>query len=392
MRIALTSSFFRPKTSGSAHFSSGLAAELSRLGHEVLVLTCTPGAEDDATLPYRVVRLPAIRPNLGTISFGYEIPFCAPGAVRTLTRELRAFSPDVVHLNEQFFDLSVWTGLWSRRHRVPRIMTLHTAFTHNVPWMHRTLRAVDATIVAGTLATYDPTFVAIDKFMAAYARTRFPARRQDFIPIPVRADVFAGGDAGLVRARHGLDADDEVILSLGHAIPLRDRLLLIRALPGILREHPRAKVLVVGRVYDDRFLHLADELGVRHAMVADGEVPHDEVKHYVAAATVECHETQGYGLGTASLEVMASGVPVAAVVDPDNFRGFELREREHLMMADDSPDSLGRAIGALLDDSLLRKTVAEGAHRLVVERFRIERVAEEYVALYERERSRAATA
>jgi glycosyltransferase involved in cell wall biosynthesis len=273
LRIALTSSFFRPKTSGSAHFSSGLAAELARLGHEVLVVTCTPAAgsdDDDAELPYRVVRLPAIRPNLGKISFGYEIPFCSPASVRTLARELQAFAPDVVHLNEQFFDLSVWAGLWARRHGVPRVMTLHTAFTHNVPWMHRALRAVDATIVSGTLAAYDPTFVAIDKFMATYAKARFPGRHQEFIPIPVRADVFAGGDADLARARLGLHRDDEVILSLGHAIPLRDRLLLVRALPEILRRHPRAKVVVVGRVYDDRFLHLAEELGVRDAVVADG--------------------------------------------------------------------------------------------------------------------------
>jgi glycosyltransferase involved in cell wall biosynthesis len=387
MRIALTSSFFRPKTSGSAHFSSGLAAELSRLGHDVLVVTCTPGADDDGELPYRVVRLPAIRPNLGKISFGYEIPFCSPAAVRMLSRELDAFAPELVHLNEQFFDLSVWAGLWARRRHVPRVMTLHTAFTHNVPWMHTTLRAVDATIVAGTLATYDPTFVAIDKFMANYAKTRFPGRRQEFIPIPVRADVFSGGDAAIARARLGLRDDDEVIFSLGHAIPLRDRLLLVRALPEILREHPRAKVVVVGRVYDDRFLHLADELGVRHAVVAQGEVPHDEVKHYVAAATLECHETQSYGLGTASLEVMASGVPVAAVVDHDNFPGFELRQGEHLMMAREDAGSLAQAIGALLDDPVLRKTVAEGAHRLIVERFRIESVAAEYVALYERERA-----
>lgn len=390
MRIALTTSFFLPKTSGSAHFSSSLAAELSRLGHEVLVVTCTPGADDDAELPYRVVRLRAIRPNLGKISFGYEIPFCSPSGLRTLHGELDTFAPDIVHLNEQFFDLSVWAGFWARRRRVPRVMTLHTAFTHNIRWMHNTLRAVDATVVAATLTMYDPTFVAIDKFMANYASERFPRRRQEFIPIPVRADVFSGGDADVARARLGLDDDDEVIFSLGHAIPLRDRLLLVRALPAILREHPRAKLVIVGRIYDDRFLQLADELGVRHAVVAQGEVPHEEVKHYAAAATLECHETQRYGLGTASLEVMASGVPVAAVVDDDNFPGFELRQGEHLMLAREDAGSLAQVICALLDDPVLRKTVAEGARRLIGERFRIERVTAEYVALYQREVAAAA--
>jgi glycosyltransferase involved in cell wall biosynthesis len=385
MRIALTSSFFRPKTSGSAHFSSGLAAELTRLGHEVLVFTCTPGGEhDDDALPYRVERLPAIRPNLGRISFGYEIPFCSPRAVRTLTCELDAFAPDIVHVNEQFFDLSVWTGLWARRHGVPRIMTLHTAFTHNVAWMHRTLRAVDATVVSGTLAAADPTLVVIDKFMAGYAHARFARRRQEFVPIPVRADVFAGGDASVVRGRLGL-CDEPIILSVGHVIPLRDRLLLVRALPRVLERHPHAKLVVVGRVYDDRFLRLAEELGVRHAIVADGEVPHGEIKDYVAAAVVECHETQSYGLGTASLEVMASGLAVAAVVDEDNFPGIRLRDGEQLKIARPDPTSLADALVELLDDPALRRRVANTAHDLIVDRFLIGRVASDYVDLYARE-------
>jgi glycosyltransferase involved in cell wall biosynthesis len=74
-------------------------------------------------------------------------------------------------------------------------------------------------------------------------------------------------------------------------------------------------------------------------------------------------------------------------VDDDNFPGFALREREHLMMAVDEPGSLAAGIGALLDDPVLRKTVAEGARRLILDHFRIESVAGEYVALYERERT-----
>jgi glycosyltransferase involved in cell wall biosynthesis len=383
MRIALTSSFFRPKTSGSAHFSSGLAAELAALGHEVLVLTCTPGDEGDDALPYRVVRLPALNADLGRFSYGYEIPFCTPRAVRRLWRELRAFEPEVLHVNEQFFDLSVWTGLWGRRHGVPRVMTLHTAFTHNVRWIHTLLRVVDATVVSWTLALSDPTLVVIDKFMSGYAARRFPRRRREFVPIPVRPGVFVGGDGERVRRELGL-ADRPVILSLGHVIPLRDRLLLVRALPRVLASVPDAALVVVGRVYDRRFLDLADELGVRSAIVADGEVPHDEVKDYVAAATLECHETQSYGLGTASLEIMASGLPVVAVVDDDNFPGFRLEDRRQLLVSRSEPDALADAIVTLLRDGELRATVAAGGSQLILDRFQIRRVAEDYVALYER--------
>jgi glycosyltransferase involved in cell wall biosynthesis len=384
MRIALTSSFFRPKTSGSAHFSAGLAAELAALGHEVLVFTCTPGDRaDDAKLPYRVVRLPALNANLGRFSYGYEIPFCTPRGVLTLWRELRAFRPDVLHVNEQFFDLSVWAGLWGRRHGVPRVMTLHTAFTHNVAWIHAALRAVDATIVSWCLAICDPTLVTIDKFMDRYAAQRFPRRHRDFVAIPVKPDVFTGGNPSITRADLDL-SDRPAVLSLGHVIPLRDRLLLVEALPAVLAEVPDLALVVVGRVYDERFLREAEALGVRDAVITTGEVPHERVRDYVALATLECHETQSYGLGTASLEVMGSGLPVVAVVDDDNFPGFALEDRRHLVLARPDPASLAAGILALLRDPELRARVAAGGRELILDHFQIRRVAEDYVTLYQR--------
>jgi glycosyltransferase involved in cell wall biosynthesis len=175
-----------------------------------------------------------------------------------------------------------------------------------------------------------------------------------------------------------------VILSLGHVIPLRDRLLLVRALPAVLREIPDARLVVVGRIYDTRFLELADELGVRDAIVANGEVPHDEVKDYVAAATIECHETQSYGLGTASLEIMASGLPVVAVVDDDNFPGFRLVDGQDIVVSPADPGALADRIVELLRDPVLRKTVAAGGRCLIIDHFEIAEVARQYVSLYER--------
>ena len=383
MRIALMSNFFPPKTSGSAHFTAGLAGELADQGHDVLVLTCTPGSAEDAR--YRTVRLPAVMVSLGRFSYGYEVPFCSPRGVRRLWRELDRFSPEVLHLNEQFFDLSVWAGLWGRRHAVPRVMTLHTAFTHNVPWIHAFLRLVDATVVSATLRLCDPTLVTIDKFMTSYAVRRFSRRSRVFIPIPVRPDVFCGGDPERVRASLGL-GDLPIILSLGHVIPLRDRLMLVRALPLVLEEVPDVKVLVVGRVYDTRFLELADQLRVRDTIIADGEVPHHLVKDYVAASTLECHDTQGYGLGTATLEIMASGLPVVAVVDDDNFPGFRLVDSRDLALSAPEPRVLAARIVELLRDAALRFRVGAGGRRLILDRFQIERVAAEYASLYRRAR------
>jgi len=77
-------------------------------------------------------------------------------------------------------------------------------------------------------------------------------------------------------------------------------------------EHPHeplgeARDVVAGKVYYDLFLRRAEQLGVGHAVRTLGAVPKDAIPHLLAAADLEAHE-QGDGLGTATLEAMASGV------------------------------------------------------------------------------------
>ena len=115
-----------------------------------------------------------------------------------------------------------------------------------------------------------------------------------------------------------------MILSLGHVIPIRSRVPLIRALPYIVEEFPDVKVLIVGEVYDDEFRRVAAELGVLEHVVEAGPVPHADVPDYLAAATVASQDLDGHMLGISTLEAMAAGVPVFARVRRDVFPGIDL--------------------------------------------------------------------
>jgi len=206
------------------------------------------------------------------------------------------------------------------------------------------------------------------------------------VPIPVGVDASkVDRSAGLaVRQRLGI-GDRPVVLSLGHVIPVRDRLGLVEALPALLEKRPDALVVVVGSVYDDRCLRRAEALGVRDHIMLTGSVPRAEVAVYVAAADVEVHDLQGHGLGTASLEVLGAGVPVVAVVRPDNFPGIGLHSWENIVLVEpDDPRSLADAIVHLLDDPDLAQRVGAGQQRLVHDHFTLQVVTDAHVAMYER--------
>jgi glycosyltransferase involved in cell wall biosynthesis len=175
-----------------------------------------------------------------------------------------------------------------------------------------------------------------------------------------------------------------VLLSLGHVIPLRDRTSLVDALPLVLQRHPDVLVVVVGDVYFPRFLERAERLGVCDAIVCVGAVPKVEIRDYLAAATLEIHELQWYGLGTASLEAMAAGVPIVACVRPDNFPKLPLRSGDGMVLVEsNSPHALSSAISAVLDDPSWAASVGEAGRRLVRQHFELDVVAAAHIEAFD---------
>ena len=388
MRVALVNNFFPPRASGSAHLTEELARRVAARGAEVLVVTAAfeDAAADEERDGYRIVRLPSWSVPKTKLTMRFDVSFVSsPANVRRLFRLLDEFRPDLLYQHGQFFDLTFLTSWYARSRCVPTVLSVHTRLEHPSPPHGFALWAGDVTLVRAFIAASRPHVVTMDRQMHEYVsrRYRVPEARMPAIPVGVEPARFTG-DGRDVRARLGLGTRP-VVLSLGHVIPLRDRLLLVEAMPALLASHPDAVVVIAGKVYDDRFLRRAEDLGVVDHVVLAGGIASDAVPAYIAAADVETHELQGLGLGTASLEVMAAGVPVVAVVRPDNFPGVELRSWENIVLAPPADaGALAGAIGRLLDDGELAARVAKGQRQLVDDHFTLDRVVDRHVALYER--------
>jgi len=387
MRVAVVNSFFPPRAGGSAHMSDALAKQVAAAGHEVLLITAAyrDAPDDEERDGFRIIRLPSAALT-SKLAFNYDLLFTAsPRNARRLFKILDDFRPDVVHEHGQFFDLTWMSTLWARRRRVPRVLTVHTILRSPFKWHDALMAVADYTLVRPFVRIGDPYVVAVDVFVQEYVAQRYGIHGDHLVDIPVgiEADRFLTTDGRAIREKLGI-GDRPMVLSVGHVIPLRDRLALVEAMPNLLRTVPDLVVVVVGKIYDDRFLQRAKELGVDHALIAVGEVTKDEVPQYAAAADVEGHDLQGIGFGTASLEMLAAGVPVVSVVRADNYPTAHFVDGEHLVLAESSdPDVLALAILRLIDDPELRKRLAVGGRRLIEEEFTVEMVAARYIELYE---------
>ena len=388
MRLALVNNFFPPRAGGSAHLTEELARRVAATGDDVLVITASEGggASDTMQDGYRVLRVPSRALPKSRLTMRFDVNFTfGPGNLRRVWHALDDFAPEVIHQHGQFFDLTFATSLYARRRQVPTVLSVHTRLEHTSRPHNALLTAGDLTLVRAFVALSRPHVVVMDRQMHRYIVRRYRVPEPRLVPIPVGVDpARLLGDGAAVRRALGL-GDRPVVLSLGHVIAVRDRLALVEAMPRMIDKRPDVAVVVVGIVYDERFLRRAEDLGVEDHLFAVGGIPKDAVPDYLAAAQVEAHDLQGYGLGTASLETMAAGVPVVASVRDDNFLGFRLRSGEELVLVPDrDPVGLASAIVELLDNSELAARVGRGGRRLVDERFTLDAVTREHLALYER--------
>lgn len=389
MRIAVVNNFFPPRVGGSSHLSAALAEEYAARGHDVVVLTAAfRGAPAyEVVGGVRIHRLPAVTmPKLG-LSIDFDITFASgPRNLRRVYRILDDFQPEVIHQHGQFLDLTWLTGHYARKRRIPVLLSVHTRLESPRAAYAKAFSAVDRVFLRRVLRGYAPRFVIMDELMEAYCTDRYAVARDRFDHIPVAVDPtrFDALPTRDIRTELGL-GDGPLIASVGHVIPLRDRCLLIDALPVVRAKYPDAKLVIVGTVYYDAFLERARALGVEEAVVCVGEVPAKDVPAFFAAADIEVHDLSGGGCGTASLEAIAAGCPTVVAVRETNFPGIRLRNWENsVLVSHRDADELARALIRLLDDPEERAAIAARQRELVRAYFTLDRVADRHLEVFAR--------
>jgi len=215
--------------------TEALASGLAQRGHDVLVISASFGGapRDEVRDGYRVVRLESWSLPKSKLTFRFDINFVSsPRNFRALFRLLDEFRPDVIHQHGQFFDLTFMSSIYARRRKVPTVLSVHTRLEHPSPVHGLILWAGDLSLVRSFIAISKPHVVIMDEPMHRYVRRRYGVPEQRLVPIPVGVEPlrFENVDGTAVRDELGI-GERPMLLSLGHVIPLRDRLALVEALP-----------------------------------------------------------------------------------------------------------------------------------------------------------------
>ena len=172
----------------------------------------------------------------------------------------------------------------------------------------------------------------------------------------------------------------KLLITIGRLVPWKGFAALIDLIPGLQKEFPELKLLVIGAGPDMESLEKkTTELGLSDNVIFAGEVERDVLIRYIRVADVFILNSRYEGLSHQILEVMAVGVPVITTAVGGNPEVIEDGKNGYLVRPDDR-DLITMRISSLLKDAELRARLTAAAKR-TGKRFSNERMVSETVAL-----------
>ena len=353
LRVAMVSPYSVSVPGGVQAQVMGLARELRRIGHEVRVLAPCDGPPPE----------PFVTP------LGQSLPTSANGSVAPLApdpsaalRTIRALNDeafDIIHLHEPIVPGPTVTSLLLRL--APTVGTFHAAgdsssyrvLNKTARWAANHLSArVAVSDAAKELASryldgdYQVLFNGIET--SRYLKTG--AQRE------AQPTIFF---CGRFEPRKGL----EVLLGAMKYLPHNFSLWIAADGPGINEIHR---------------LHESDK---RISWL--GRITETDKLDRLSRCTVFCAPSlRGESFGIVLLEAMAAAAPLVTT-DIDGYRNVATHELNALLVAPGDEEQLANSITRIVNDSKLTQRLVTGGLKRA-EDFSMQRLAEEYVLIYER--------
>ena len=372
MRVALVSPYSWTYPGGVTRHAEALAGELLAAGHDVRVFAPFDPNGRLTRLAHRGAR-PQSRPMPDYLEpIGGTVGWPANGAISNLAltptsvsvlrRGLRAFAPEVVHLQEPVAQAGCWDTLMSWDG--PKVGTFHTystaAFPHSLVIMNGVRRRMNRLAVR----------IAVSE-AAAWTGRRFYGGEYRVIPNGVVLP-------GVRRSRSPRAADEPLrIAFVGQAVERKGLPVLLRAFEGLRRQLPASLTLIGADAAEVEPLLIE-----REGITVLGRVDDDRKHAALVEADVLCAPSLGgESFGMVLTEAFAAGTPVVAS-DIAGYRDVVTHGRDGLLFPRGDATALAETLRDLAAEPALTARLATAAAR-TAERYAWPRVAEQIAGAYE---------
>ena len=302
MKIYQVVPYYPPHLGGMEIFVQRLSEGLAKKGHDVSVFT-TSNVKVESISKNNAVRIISLK----KMSHVYNVPIVPSLFWRLINEE----KPDIINAHQYpifFSDISAWV---SQLRNIPFVLWVHVVSDPKSPLSGLISNTYYSTIGKFPFEMADsiisPTLAYKQKLIDMGTK----AKKIQVIPYGIDVEKFYYvNKSNVFKERYNCEGST-IILSVGRLNYQKGFKFLIKAMPGILRRIPDAKLIIVGEGEQlSELENLVKSLDLFESVIFTGALAQKEIPMAYATADIFVLPSLFESFGISLIEAQAAGKPV----------------------------------------------------------------------------------
>lgn len=387
MRVGIFTESYPPLVNGVSTSILMLEHALTKLGHEVFIITVSDNKKDYVLENNgHILRLPSV--NLANC-YDYKMTSVYPIKAVNMIKKMNL---DVIHSNVEF-TVGIFARVVSEQLSIPLVHTYHTNwedYTHYITKNKKILDDICKKLLKYLMVFFEdktvtelivPSNKIYNLFKDKYKFTKNIHIIQTGIETSkFYKEKFNLKDINSLKKKLGIKKKDFVVMTVSRLAKEKSVDRIINNHKELVKKYSNMKLLIVGDGPDiDKLKDEAKSLGVSDSVIFTGKVPLNDIPIYYQLGNVFVTASKSETQGLTVVEAISSSLPVVAVKD-DSFVNSVIEDFNGFVFTDD--EKYINSISKLYEDKELYNRLSNQS-RLLSEDFSSEYFALKVLKVYE---------
>ena len=387
MRVGIFTESYPPLVNGVSTSILMLEHALTKLGHEVFIITVSDNKKDYVLENNgHILRLPSV--NLANC-YDYKMTSVYPIKAVNMIKKMNL---DVIHSNVEF-TVGIFARVVSEQLSIPLVHTYHTNwedYTHYITKNKKILDDICKKLLKYLVVFFEdktvtelivPSNKIYNLFKDKYKFTKNIHIIQTGIETSkFYKENFNQKDINSLKKKLCIKKKDFVVMTVSRLAKEKSVDRIINNHKELVKKYSNMKLLIVGDGPDiDKLKDEAKSLGVSDSVIFTGKIPLSDIPIYYQLGNVFVTASKSETQGLTVVEAISSSLPIVAVKD-DSFVNSVIEDFNGFVFTDD--EKYINSISKLYEDKDLYNRLSNQS-RLLSEDFSSEYFALKVLKVYE---------
>ena len=299
-------------------------------------------------------------------------------AISHIRRTIADF--DIIQIHEHRHSLAIATHRYAKKNHIPYVLQAHGSV---LPFFQKEKLKDIFDRLWGFDILHDASrvFALTEVEKEQYLKMGVAEDRIEIVPLGINLDEYANlPESGNFKSRHGIDAEDKVILFLGRIHEIKGLDLLVNAFDKI--ENDNVKLAIVGgdSGFKDTLDEMIEERDLQDKVIFPGVMTGREKIEALVDCDVFVMPSRYESFTTSGLEAMACGKPL--VLTRNNHIHTWVKDNVGLV-CDFDEDDLSNCIETLLNNGELCREFGETGRKLIEDKYDWDKVSKHIESIYQ---------